>query len=1196
MSSSNSGGGKTRTRTVTHVPSTKGHSKYEKEVVKVARAASIVEIGARGAYDGPDTFVLRSTDGEVASDCTYWKELSVQDQEQSGDLIECAFTLAGQQGTARTKKELRDRRYTLIWRPTGGEENEIILFENCPYEEAWNAGEERSVAATMTTARFRECSALQLPSEDGELDVDLPGSLNTEYEPLSTDTSHMFPRPKAESGRPVKSRSDSNSSGDETNQGTASVPGARPPETEPPHGDRWVAVYGVFATDEEDYDPEFTLLGVYKVTESGEYKHADVSETEPSPSGPAQADVLLPAGHVATGRVNLFARLALGTPSSERFKQGEELLRRGGGDQEDLLYATTPVFFGEPATGEAPTPEETGPHPLDPSVPLRLQEPAAHASASEEGLGLDVYLINPIWAAERRVRAAEAAQDHYQEWIETVGAADGHAGLLSELCYNPVHGRGYLADHLASALDVEVDPGARGGEIGAEVNTTVKDTYDMRGAWAPFKPGQVFAHEDGNGSMKGEGDQLGQFAYGLRCKRAFLMWNRRRACRRASRLLAAPHVYQALLDLCSSPEPTALGTRAVEWGARLTLSGGEGPFSDDAPAALVEAATRTEMTLEELTGADLAAVLLKVGERVAAYKLALAMGPAVAADWTSEGVGPPTGLSELAHFYMRITHGPDGYTNAAGAAGEIELVPEGSEQAEVSIVKERRGQKGDPAVRYKMRVSGEVKQEMEASMEKLETKKIGGATAGLRLLTGIASIIGLANAVQNDQFGVGEALSLCTLGLEIAALYNESPSYSTMMRGKVPAWVGPTLKLLGPVADVTLGTWELGRAATNTTPRGQAEVDNPNVWGIAGAVLSTAGGIALTVGSGGTVVALGAVGLAAGGGASLYGGLSEMCQVEAADPLSDWLPTEDLWGREYGADREPLFDAVRPDPSVKADLSSKQLGGKPLPRAMADQTKAAAEQGFYFPTRVGVRKPEEASPVGLQLEIAVGYLPSYGTLMVNSKVIPAAPNLRERALQCAVHYVKTDGGFRYCVVRKGERLELPGKGGSALPEWSKQENWSWAAPEEIRMPDGEAVEAPMLGVHVGEWPTDYNDRERRQTGKYARRMHVEKQLWVEANVFDPLGITGKNEAEGLMQNRREAERVKKTADPAAHWSGPDGLVSILESGEFEVSGSVYFSPLRPFQSNAEIPESLEQARKQCMSFERLRFNYARDVK
>ena len=183
--------------------------------------------------------------------------------------------------------------------------------------------------------------------------------------------------------------------------------------------------------------------------------------------------------------------------------------------------------------------------------------------------------------------------------------------------------------------------------------------------------------------------------------------------------------------------------------------------------------------------------------------------------------------------------------------------------------------------------------------------------------------------------------------------------------------------------------------------------------------------------------------------------------------------------------------------------------------------------------------------------------------------------------------MKADGVFRYCVVPNGNRLEVPDRESGDLSGWIDDQNWSWAAPEEIRLPNGEAVDAPMLDVHVGEWPTDFDSRKREQTATYARRMHVEKQLWVEEHIFSPLGMTGKNEARGRMQNRREAAEVAETVDPTAHWTGPEGLGPILESGSFRVSGQALFRPLQPFDPDPKTPDSKER----FVAIEEIQYSY-----
>lgn len=249
MMSSNSAGKKKRERTVTSKSGTSGDTRY-KETIKITPEAAIVEVYADGGYDGPDTLVLRSTDGDSPSARTYHKELAVKNQETEGKLIECTFTLDEHKGTAETKADLEGRRYALGWRPTGEKKSEILLVEDEPYEDVWCAEANRTVMASMTTARFRECAALRFPQEGGDLSVDLPDKLQKEYEPLGTDRPAAFakPDPGADTpGEPVKSRSSSAGSGNggagsgSGGNGTsksAPVPGARPPETGPPPGGR----------------------------------------------------------------------------------------------------------------------------------------------------------------------------------------------------------------------------------------------------------------------------------------------------------------------------------------------------------------------------------------------------------------------------------------------------------------------------------------------------------------------------------------------------------------------------------------------------------------------------------------------------------------------------------------------------------------------------------------------------------------------------------------------------------------------------------------------------------------------------------------------------------------------------------------------------------------------------------------------
>ena len=89
---------------------------------------------------------------------------------------------------------------------------------------------------------------------------------------------------------------------------------------------------------------------------------------------------------------------------------------------------------------------------------------------------------------------------------------------------------------------------------------------------------------------------------------------------------------------------------------------------------------------------------------------------------------------------------------------------------------------------------------------------------------------------------------------------------------------------------------------------------------------------------------------------------------------------------------------------------------------------------------------------GGQLDIAVGYLPSYGTLMVDATVRDPGTG-EEEAIRCAVHYANADGGFYYCVCPEGTGLELPDfeNEGQSFAEWvsgasGRGSVWNWLNP------------------------------------------------------------------------------------------------------------------------------------------------------
>jgi hypothetical protein len=52
----------------------------------------------------------------------------------------------------------------------------------------------------------------------------------------------------------------------------------------------------------------------------------------------------------------------------------------------------------------------------------------------------------------------------------------------------------------------------------------------------------------------------------------------------------------------------------------------------------------------------------------------------------------------------------------------------------------------------------------------------------------------------------------------------------------------------------------------------------------------------------------------------------------------------------------------------------------------------------------------------------------------------------------------------------------------------------------------------------------------------------------------------------------EAQRLERTVNPSSVLLA-EGIEPILQSGAFEVSGTISFNPLRPFDPNPKIPET-----------------------
>ncbi len=1185
MSASSPGSrSKKRRRTVTDAQSTRVDSRYDEEVLEVTPAAALVEIYARSGYDGPDTLVLRSTDGRTPSACTYWKEISVREQAAEGELIECAFTLAEQEGTAKTKGELSDRTYTLGWRPTGEEKREFLLFESTPYDDVWTVGKSRSVAATMATVRFRECSQITFPGE-GRLEVDLPDPLAGAYEPFREHAGNHYPVPDPNTSVPVKSRSSSgNASGEESADSTSSgrgssaegpVPGVPPPETDPPPGDRWIVLYSLAESEGDGAYSSPSLLGTYRATTDGKYERASLEEETPTATGDPQTAVLVPTGHVGAGEIGMYARLALGTPSTERLKQGGRLLQHPPMGRQSLSPATTPLFYHQPVPGTPPTPKTHGPHPVDPSTSVRVDDVTAHLGHDEPGR--PVYLINPLWVAQRRVSAVEAAADAERTWLQRVGWASGPSGMVSGLCYEGVHDRTYLADNLKSVMEAtpvaERDADDRSGR-------RVNPAFNVKARWAPFSPDQVYGTGEQALGSETEKDLLGQFRRGVESKRAFLLWNRRRAARRARTLLGSAYLFQTVLDLYSAPSPNeTLTNRLLDLFPRHALSGGVAPFEEAGPAfedAVAEDGGEGAASLRAVAGRTLFNVLLKVGKKGAAHKLAVAAAPQVLAEWSGGESGPPTGMEALAGLLMRSSHAD---YEVSRESGRIRFRKNGT--TEVEIAKKTVDPEGGGARRWVLRVDGTVKREAEEATESISSTTLGNGTAVLRVVEMVATGTGVVQSLQEGDFGVEDVIATAKVPVDLATLASESTTYTDLMKGRLPSGLSTALGVVGPMLDTIEGIVGGYLSATDTDPRGQATVDDPNYLGTIGNAVGLGTGIIATVTEGAPAVVIASVGVLVSSATSAADEVWDQWKKEAADPLSDWVAYGSLWGQDFSAggaasSRAALMKAVQPGGSDGTDPTEQVLRGqtdrKTLPEALVDEAKLIVEEGFSFPTSVTVRHGPDAfskqgPPQVVSLHVGYGYLPSYGTLMVDANLIPATQGMVEKSIQCAIHYVDADGEVRYRVrsVADGRAQPIEPLGrNETLLDRARSTGWAHAGAGTFEGHGGEALEGSLFSVRIGT-------------------------AW---SAYDPSeDSVAPADATGLAQPEVDAAEGAFRADPQAIIEGPSGLEEILETRQFRVTGYVSFRPLQPFNLNPDIPEGTPDTSDRMLAWSQIKYEH-----
>lgn len=198
---------------------------------------------------------------------------------------------------------------------------------------------------------------------------------------------------------------------------------------------------------------------------------------------------------------------------------------------------------------------------------------------------------------------------------------------------------------------------------------------------------------------------------------------------------------------------------------------------------------------------------------------------------------------------------------------------------------------------------------------------------------------------------------------------------------------------------------------------------------------------------------------------------------------------------------------------------------------------------------------------------------------------------------CAVHYVQADSGIRYRVSPIGTPLKVPSD--TTLSDYAESERWAVAEEDSMRVPGSGLKWKTGFWVHVGPWPTEPGRRDNQMhkdkltETSWLRGHHLKRQTKREQRTD---GTEGPSTITEVVD-----ERLKQVPEPT-QIDAPEGLAPILESGQFRVTGNVYFAPLQPFQSVPDIPAGREEARNNFVAFQSIGerrevgFRYPEDVR
>ena len=1018
---------------------------------------------------------------------------------------------------------------------------------------------------------------------------------------------------------------------DEETSTTAPPPDETPSEPE----ERWVYVFRVQENAEyrrvlesserlrqpvrEHYPNPTSLVGVWRLAGDGTcqlttYPEGDGADDFPEPVGPTGSFFFLGTGLVTTHPDRTaYAHVSDVALPRARLARLEAPLRVLG------------LPHGH-SRGVEP-PGETSLAPLD--LVARPDERTfferLHACYDTTARAWTWYLPDPLRVTVRLAGLVRENLDRYDDWATASSAAVTHSGLIGATCYSKAHGRDHLLPFLEGTL-----PGP-GGLFGG----STPDGYhplpagafgkrsDVASAWAGFTPGGVGVTSRPPGAdHDGKRDSaLRHFQYGVYCQRGYLRHRVQVAGNRLAAWVASPtfeaYVRDLGIDLLQDDlreEARNAVVRAVSISAEAGGGAGillrwlqeagvidrlpQGP-SDATGRGTLEDVLDRPVPITSVTDVldaplfDTLWLFTEKGLETAAVMLDAA-GSTITLARRLEIVGAYSGRVLGALFACRALGARPAVGDGGAAIGPLRFEAWG------------RDLDGRPFVPHRV-PGGATSRDLRAPMREwrvsVTTDAAGGAVGGFVGGLDVAiTAAGVYRNVQANDVGWGDAVAAGqvvteSVGVADALVQAERVRVIGEAFAKGAVW----LEALGAAVEVH-------GAYMNEVDHGVQRVRRTEWVGVAGSVVKGAGAILIAKGAAGglgaitssPVAAVGLACVAVGWGLAWVGEQVQASWKRADDPLSLWLPDDDVWGRSYpGGDRETLNALVRPEWAGGREvvLKSTFLGGG----AERGMTGTFIQTAYTFPVTVVPRKNLAGAVVGLTFQISPLFVPAGGTLTLSATV--SRTGFDSVPVRCAVHYVRDGKRLLYGVVGtegkdadgvvRAQAISVPADGD--LLALADREGWTPSVRAEVtvRKPsdDGKGETRTethdVIEVHVGPRRSlattseDAGERPLDLPGQdSARPQDVLSETLSEAlqSPYSPPVPDGDMYTPGaFLDATRGAERGFGLVPRMSVVPGVDAgqLRSAVGGGAvgapFAVSGAAFFRPAPPFDPAPVVP-------------------------